>query len=175
ENGGWRIEKNALHIWPRGGFMVIALPNVDGNFTCTLFLAREGEPSFASLSTPEALREFFAAQFPDLVPMLPDLEKDFFGNPTGMLGTVRCDPWHHEDQAVLIGHAAHAVVPFHGQGMNAGFEDCIELDLLIEKHGTDWKKVFAEYSRLRKPNGDAIAPLALENYVGMRAAVRDPA
>ncbi|HLU61067.1 MAG TPA: NAD(P)/FAD-dependent oxidoreductase [Gammaproteobacteria bacterium] len=175
ESNGWRIEKNALHIWPRGGFMVIALPNLDGTFTCTLFLARQGEPSFESLQTPEALREFFNAQFPDLVPLLPDLEHDFFHNPLGILGTVRCEPWHHEDQAVLIGDAAHAVVPFHGQGMNAAFEDCIELDLLIEKHGRDWKTIFAEYSKARKPNGDAIAQMALENYVEMRDSVRDPA
>lgn len=174
-NGGWQIEKEALHIWPRGSFMLIALPNLDGSFTCTLFLPREGEPSFASLDTPEKLQQFFKERFPSALPLLPDLEKDFFANPTGMLGTVRCDPWHHEDKAVLIGDAAHAVVPFHGQGMNAAFEDCVALDQLIEKHGTDWKTIFSEYTAERKQNGDAIAQMALENYTEMRDAVRDPA
>ncbi len=174
-DGGWRIEKEALHIWPRGGYMVIALPNLDGSFTCTLFLAREGEPSFASLDDPSALRAFFAERFPDTLALIPDLEKDFFGNPTGMLGTVRCNPWHHEGKAVLVGDAAHAIVPFHGQGMNAAFEDCVALDDLIARHGNDWPAVFDAYSAARKQNGDAIATMALENYTEMRDAVRDPA
>lgn len=174
-NGGWRIEKEALHIWPRGGYMLIALPNLDGSFTCTLFLAREGEPSFASLADAGKLRAFFTEQFPDALDLIPDLEKDFFANPTGMLGTVRCKPWHHGHQAVLLGDAAHAVVPFHGQGMNAAFEDCVALDRLIEAHGTDWRTVFERYTAQRKANGDAIAQMALENYVEMRDAVRDPA
>jgi len=174
-DGSWQIEKEALHIWPRGSFMLIALPNLDGSFTCTLFLPREGEPSFASLNTTKNLRQFFEEKFPSALPLIPDLEKDFFANPTGMLGTVRCKPWHHEDKAVLIGDAAHAVVPFHGQGMNAAFEDCVALDTLIERHGDDWKKVFEAYTGQRKPNGDAIAQMALENYTEMRDAVRDPA
>lgn len=173
-DGGWRIEKEALHIWPRGGYMVIALPNLDGSFTCTLFLAREGAPSFASLDSPEKLQKFFTAEFPGALQLIPDLAKDFFANPIGILGTVRSAPWHHEDQCVLIGDAAHAVVPFHGQGMNAAFEDCVALDLLIEQHGADWKTIFEKYTTERKPNGDAIAQMALENYTEMRDAVRDP-
>lgn len=174
-DGSWQIEKEALHIWPRGSFMLIALPNLDGSFTCTLFLPREGEPSFASLNSAEKLQQFFEERFPSALPLIPDLKKDFFANPTGMLGTVRCDPWHHEDKAVLIGDAAHAVVPFHGQGMNAAFEDCVALDQLIAEHGKDWPTLFAAYTAERKPNGDAIAQMALENYTEMRDAVRDPA
>ncbi|HEX7029759.1 MAG TPA: NAD(P)/FAD-dependent oxidoreductase [Gammaproteobacteria bacterium] len=175
DGGGWRIEKEALHIWPRGGYMLIALPNLDGSFTCTLFLAREGEPSFASLTDAAKLRAFFSAQFPDVLALIPDLEKDFFANPTGMLGTVRCRPWHHDGKALLLGDAAHAIVPFHGQGMNAAFEDCAALDALVETHGTDWNVVFEKFSAERKPDADAIAQMALENYVEMRDAVRDPA
>lgn len=171
----WQIEKEALHIWPRGTFMLIALPNLDGSFTCTLFLPREGEPSFASLDSAKKLQQFFKEKFPSALPLIPELQKDFFSNPTGMLGTVRCEPWHHENKAVLVGDAAHAVVPFHGQGMNAAFEDCVALDQLIEQHGDSWAKVFAEYTAERKPNGDAIAQMALENYTEMRDAVRDPA
>ncbi|HEX7046708.1 MAG TPA: NAD(P)/FAD-dependent oxidoreductase [Gammaproteobacteria bacterium] len=175
DGGGWRMEKEALHIWPRGGYMLIALPNLDGSFTCTLFLAREGSPSFASLGDGNSLRAFFAEQFPDASKLIPDLERDFFENPTGMLGTVRCKPWHHEDKALLLGDAAHAIVPFHGQGMNAAFEDCIALDDLVERHGTDWKTIFETFTAQRKANGDAIAQMALENYTEMRDAVRDPA
>ena len=179
DRGRWRIRKEALHIWPRGGYMLIALPNLDGSFTCTLFLARESgprgdEPSFASLRDGESLRAFFEENFEDALHLIPDLERDFFNNPTGMLGTVRCEPWHHEDKLVLLGDAAHAIVPFHGQGMNAAFEDCVALDRLVEEHGGDWKTVFAKYTAARKANGDAIATMALENYVEMRDTVRDP-
>ncbi|HEX6928087.1 MAG TPA: NAD(P)/FAD-dependent oxidoreductase [Gammaproteobacteria bacterium] len=173
-DGGFRIEKNALHIWPRGGYMLIALPNLDGSFTCTLFLARDGEPSFASLGNEDTLRAFFAGNFPDALQLMPGLERDFFDNPTGMLGTVRCRPWHHGSEALLLGDAAHAIVPFHGQGMNAAFEDCVALDRLIEVHGTDWNTVFAAFTAERKPDADAIAQMALENYIEMRDAVRDP-
>lgn len=174
-DGSWQIEKEALHIWPRGTFMLIALPNLDGSFTCTLFLPREGEPSFASLDSVEKLQQFFEEKFPSALPLIPELQKDFFANPTGILGTVRCEPWHHGNKAVLIGDAAHAVVPFHGQGMNAAFEDCMALDKLIGQHGDNWATVFAEYTAERKPDGDAIAQMALENYTEMRDAVRDPA
>jgi kynurenine 3-monooxygenase len=171
-SGAWRIEREALHIWPRGGYMLIALPNTDGSFTVTLFLAREGEPSFASLATPEAVNDFFAREFPDVHALMPNLAQDFFANPTGALGTVYCTPWHYQDKALLIGDAAHAIVPFHGQGMNAAFEDC---RLIAERltPGANIGEVFADFSREHKPNGDAIAEMALENYVEMRDTVRD--
>ena len=174
DGGGYRIEKEALHIWPRGGFMLIALPNLDGSFTVTLFMAKEGENSFASITDGDTLRAFFQREFPDALELIPDLETDFFNNPTGALGTVRSEPWHHEDIACLVGDAAHAIVPFHGQGMNCAFEDCVEIDELLEQHGTDWARVFADYTKARKRNGDAIADMALENYVEMRESVRDP-
>ena len=180
-DGGWRIERDALHIWPRGGYMLIALPNLDGSFTCTLFLAREGEPSFASLTTPAQVTAFFRERFPDALALIPELARDFFDNPTGMLGTVRCRPWHHRGQALLIGDAAHAIVPFHGQGMNCAFEDCVALDRLVGAHGADagggvdWAAIFAAFTAARKPSADAIAQMALENYIEMRDAVRDPA
>ena len=173
-DGGYRIEKEALHIWPRGGFMLIALPNLDGSFTVTLFMAKEGDNSFASITDGEQLRAFFSREFPDAVELIPDLETDFFNNPTGALGTVRCEPWHYRDVACLVGDAAHAIVPFHGQGMNCAFEDCVELDELLERLGADWSAVFEQYTAARKRNGDAIADMALENYVEMRDAVRDP-
>ncbi len=173
-DGGHRMEKHALHIWPRGEFMLIALPNPDSTFTVTLFLPNTGEPSFASLTDAAALREFFASTFPDTLDLIPGLEQQFFTNPTGELGTVRCSPWHYGDKALLIGDAAHAVVPFHGQGMNCAFEDCAALDDLVATHGDDWTATFAALSARRKPNADAIADMALENYVEMRDTVRDP-
>jgi len=172
--GRHRMESNALHIWPRGGYMLIALPNHDGTFTVTLFLPREGEPSFASLDTPAAVRDFFAAEFPDALPLIHDLENTFFANPTGALGTVRCHPWHLDGRVVLLGDAAHAIVPFHGQGMNCAFEDCLELDACFDESGGDWAQTFALFFARRKPNADAIADMALENYVEMRDSVRDP-
>lgn len=174
-NGNFRIDSEALHIWPRGGFMLIALPNLDGSFTVTLFMANEGENSFSSINDGQALLAFFREQFPDALELMPDLEKDFFNNPTGALGTVRCEPWHHEGDVCLVGDAAHAIVPFHGQGMNCAFEDCVELDELLNHHGDDWHQVFSDYTTARKPDGDAIAAMALENYTEMRDAVRDPA
>jgi kynurenine 3-monooxygenase len=173
-NGSFRLEKNALHIWPRGNFMLIALPNTDGSFTCTLFFPFEGELSFASLDSPAALRRFFEKYFPDALPVMPGLESDFFTNPTSSLVTVKCSPWIREDKFALIGDAAHAIVPFFGQGMNCGFEDCYVLDGLIEKHGDDWKTILKEYQVLRKPDADAIAELALNNFIEMRDKVADP-
>ena len=173
-DGGFQIEKNALHIWPRGGFMLIALPNLDGSFTVTLFLPDKGEASFAALQTQEEVFQFFEEHFPDVDALMPGLVDDFFANPTGKLGTVRCKPWHMTDKAILIGDAAHAIVPFHGQGMNCGFEDCVVLDECVERHGHDWHMVFSEYDRQRAPNGEAIADMALENYVEMRDSVNDP-
>ena len=172
--GGFAMAENALHIWPRGGFMLIALPNTDGSFTATLFLPNEGEESFSSLRGTVDVERFFARYFPDTAPLIPDLTEAFFRNPTGMLGTIRCFPWRYGGGAVVLGDAAHAIVPFHGQGMNAGFEDCVALDACIARAGGDWTAAFAAFERDRKPNADAIADMALENYVEMRDTVRDP-
>ncbi len=174
KNGSFLMEKNALHIWPRGNYMLIALPNMDGSFTCTLFFPFEGEPSFASLDTNEKLRAFFKKTFTDTGQLMPTLEKDFFNNPTGSLVTVKCFPWTREDKFALIGDAAHAIVPFFGQGMNCGFEDCSVLNSLIDKHQENWAAILPEYQQLRKPDADAIADLALNNFVEMRDKVADP-
>lgn len=170
----FKMEKNALHIWPRGNYMLIALPNIDGSFTCTLFFPFEGEPSFASLNTKAKLRAFFEKTFTDAVPLMPTLENDFFANPTSSLVTVKCYPWIREDKFALIGDAAHAIVPFFGQGMNCGFEDCSVLNGLIDKHKDNWSSILNEYQQLRKPDGDAIAELALNNFIEMRDKVADP-
>ncbi len=172
--GRHRMEPGALHIWPRGGYMLIALPNLDGSFTVTLFLPYEGEPSFATLDTPQAVYRFFTEQFPDATATIHRLEESFFDNPTGLLGTVRCQPWHLDGRVLLLGDAAHAIVPFHGQGMNCAFEDCLELDGCLAEHAGDWPRAFALFSGRRKPNADAIAQMALENYIEMRDSVRDP-
>ncbi|HEY4647139.1 MAG TPA: NAD(P)/FAD-dependent oxidoreductase [Steroidobacteraceae bacterium] len=169
--GRHQLDANALHIWPRGGFMLIALPNTDGSFTATLFLPAQGSESFASLTSPQSVREFFARHFPDAAALIPDLERDFFAHPTGSMVTVRAAPWHVRDRLLLIGDAAHAVVPFHGQGMNCAFEDCVALVDLLDRH-TQWETVFSEFERARKPNADAIAEMALDNYVEMRDTVR---
>ena len=183
-DGRPRMDLEALHIWPRGAHMLIALPNPDGSFTVTLFLAHEGrdddQPSFATLTTPAKLQAFFAEQFPDALPLIPDLAYDFFDNPTGELATLRCARWAVGGQTLLLGDAAHAVVPFHGQGMNCAFEDCVALDAELARcgaHGgaaTDWAAVFTAVERERKPNADAIADMAVENYLEMRDLVRDP-
>lgn len=173
-NGSFRMEKNALHIWPRGNYMLIALPNIDGSFTCTLFFPFEGEPSFASLNSKEKVKTFFEKTFTDAVPLMPTLEEDFFVNPTSSLVTVRCYPWIREDKFALIGDAAHGIVPFFGQGMNCGFEDCSVLNGLMDKYGDDWNSILPEYQLLRKPDGDAIAELALNNFIEMRDKVADP-
>jgi len=174
ENGEFQMEKNALHIWARGSFMMIALPNFDGSFTCTLFLAHKGENSFEQLSDEKSLMKFFENNFADSIPLTPDLTEDFFTNPTGNLGTIKCFPWNVDGKSLLIGDSAHAVVPFYGQGMNASFEDCRILNELVEKHGTDWETVFDEFTNIRKPNADAIAQMAEENFYEMRDAVADP-
>lgn len=167
------IEPNALHIWPRGSYMCIALPNAEGSFTVTLFLANEGDPSFATIPDPAAARAFFAREFHDALALIPDLEADFAANPIGVLSTLYLDRWHHGGQALLVGDAAHAIVPFHGQGMNCGFEDAVELADLLAERPTACEAVFAEFARRRKPNADAIAAMALENYVEMRDRVDD--
>ena len=206
-DGGFMLEENALHIWPRHQFMMIALPNIGGSFTCTLFLAHKGKNSFESIYSPEwtdqkywdehnaapmdenlfriwthplqsqaeeRLLEFFHTNFPDAVPMMPTLTEDFFANPTGSLGTIKCFPWNVGGKALLLGDSAHAVVPFYGQGMNCAFEDCRVLDTLIDKHCTDWETIYNEYGNLRKVNTDAIADMAEENFYEMRDAVADP-
>ncbi|TVR04089.1 MAG: FAD-dependent monooxygenase [Deltaproteobacteria bacterium] len=174
--GGFRMVPDALHIWPREDFMMIALPNPDGTFTCTLFLAFEGRHAFERLQTPADVRAFFQQHFPDAVAHLPHLEEEFFTNPTSSLVTIRCSPYHHQDRALLIGDAAHAVVPFYGQGMNAAFEDCVELDLLLHRlRSADLGTVLETFTRERKPNADAIRDLALYNFLEMRSHVNDPA
>lgn len=171
-NGGFRMEKNALHIWPRGGYMLIALPNTDGSYTGTLFLPHCGPDSFESLADEQSMVDFFKTQFPDVVDFIPDLTADLIANPVGNLGTVRCTPWHLGDRVLLIGDAAHAIVPFHGQGMNCAFEDCSTFNQCLEK-SKDWEELFKEFEAQRKPNVDAIADMALENYIEMRDSVRD--
>ncbi|MFM2375882.1 MAG: hypothetical protein RLZZ165_979 [Bacteroidota bacterium] len=173
EGGGWRIEKNALHIWPRGSFMLIALPNMDGSFTVTLFYPAKGPESFETLDSPSAVQSFFAREFPDAAALMPNLATEFFQNPTGELVTVKCDPWHLEGKCALVGDAAHAVVPFYGQGMNAAFEDCTVLNACITP-GADWNEAFSGYSRQRVVNGHAIADMAVDNYLEMRDRVSDP-
>jgi kynurenine 3-monooxygenase len=166
------LDATSLHIWPRGGFMLIALPNTDGSFTATLFLARAGQNSFAALKDPAAVDEFFKREFADAVPLMPNLLQEFAAHPQGQLGTVNLAPWHIGGSVLLLGDAAHAIVPFHGQGMNAAFEDCIVLDALLD-HYHEWETLFAEFSRSRRPNSAAIAQMALENYTEMRDTVLD--
>lgn len=174
ENGIFQVEKNALHIWPRKSFMLIALPNMDGSFTCTLFFPFDGNVSFSKIKTEKDVEDFFTEYFPDAKILMPTYKKDFFNNPTSSLVTVRCFPWSFEDSACLIGDAAHAVVPFFGQGMNCGFEDCVVLNELMEKHNDDWKKILPEFQLSRKANADAIAQMALNNFIEMRDLVADP-
>ncbi|RNI30195.1 FAD-dependent monooxygenase [Rufibacter immobilis] len=173
-DGNWQLEKNALHIWPRGQYMMIALPNIDGSFTCTLFFPYAGEPSFKSLQTSAQLEAFFKEVFPDAAALMPDLAQEFFENPTGSLVTVKCFPWSHGGKILLLGDAAHAIVPFYGQGMNAGFEDCTVLRGLLEQHQDDWETIFQTFQQVRKANTDAIADLAVYNFIEMRDKVADP-
>jgi kynurenine 3-monooxygenase len=172
--GGHRLAADALHIWPRGGYMLIALPNADGTFTVTLFLPAAGSAaSFAALDGPRAVREFFAREFADALRIIPDLEAQFEAHPTGRLSTIYASPWRVGGAALLVGDAAHAIVPFHGQGMNAAFEDCRVLDDLLTAGG-GWERVFGRFDALRRDDTAAIARMALENYVEMRDTVRDP-
>jgi kynurenine 3-monooxygenase len=167
-DGSWRMEKEALHIWPRKSFMMIALPNPDGSFTCTLFWEFEGPRSFATTKTDDDIRRFFGEEFPDAVPLMPTLLEDFRQNPIGSLVTIRCAPWYYRDKIALLGDAAHAVVPFYGQGMNAAFEDCVVLDECLEKFPDNRERAFAEYFSRRKANADALADLAIGNFIEMR-------
>ncbi len=172
-DGSYQLDPLALHIWPRGEFMMIALPNPDKSFTCTLFLAFEGKYSFENLKTEEQVTEFFHTHFADAAALMPEMLQDFFTNPTSSLVMTKCNPWNVEDKICLMGDAAHAIVPFYGQGMNCGFEDCTVLNELIENNGDDWEKIFSEFTRLRKPAGDAILELALRNYIEMRDKTAD--
>jgi kynurenine 3-monooxygenase len=172
--GKHALETHALHIWPRGNFMLIALPNIDGTFACILFLPFEGEDSFAQLTSPVSLLEFCRSSFPDAVSLMPNLAENFFTNPTGSMVTIKCSPWHVECRCLLLGDAAHAIVPFFGQGINCGFEDCTVFFDLLDRYGADWKRVFTEFEAARKINTDAIADLAVENFVEMRDRVADP-
>ena len=167
-DGGWQMEREALHIWPRKSFMMIALPNPDGSFTCTLFWEFAGLRSFESTKTDDDVRRFFDDEFPDAVPLMPALLEDFRENPTGSLVTVRCAPWSYKDKVALVGDAAHAVVPFYGQGMNAAFEDCVVLDECLAEFPENRERAFAEYFSRRKKNADALADLAVDNFIEMR-------
>ena len=173
KNGEHLIEKNCLHIWPRGSFMMIALPNMDGSFTCTLFFQMDGPLSFNSIKTDADVMQFFKEQFPDAIPLMPTLLHDWNTNPTSSLVTVKCKPWVFDDRIALIGDAAHAIVLFFGQGMNCGFEDCVVLNKLIDKHGDINAACLHEYATLRKPDGDAIADLAIANFIEMRDKTAD--
>jgi kynurenine 3-monooxygenase len=174
ETGRHRMDPKALHIWPRGNFMLIALPNADGTFTCTLFLPFEGEVSFEHLKEDEDVMAFFQRYFPDAVPLMPTLLDDFWANPTSSLCTVQCDPWQWQGRVLLLGDAAHAIVPFYGQGMNAGFEDCTILDAMHDDYQGNWSKIIPAFAKKRKPDGNAIAELALRNFIEMRDLVADP-
>jgi kynurenine 3-monooxygenase len=167
------LETNALHIWPRGNHMLIALPNIDGTFACIFFLPFEGAESFASLGTELDVIRFFKERFPDALRLMPQLADNYAANPTGAMVTIKCSPWHVEGRALLLGDAAHAIVPFFGQGINCGFEDCSYLVELLDRHGADWASVFAEFEKDRKVNTDAIADMAIENFTEMRDRVGD--
>jgi kynurenine 3-monooxygenase len=172
--GQYLLETHALHIWPRGNYMLIALPNTDGSFACILFLPFEGADSFASLATPSDVRDLFQSRFPDALSLMPRLADNYFGNPAGAMVTIRCSPWHAEGKVLLLGDAAHAIVPFFGQGINCGFEDCTVLMELLDASGADWPRVFQGFEAARKTNTDAIADMAVENFVEMRDRVGDP-
>lgn len=175
ENNGYRTDNNALHIWPRGENMLIALPNLDGSFTVTLFLAHEtGTDNFEKLNSPEKVLAYFEREFPDAKALMPNLVEEFFENPTGSLGTVKCYPWSTYGKTLIMGDAAHAIVPFYGQGMIASFEDVVVLDKYIEKYEGDWKTIFSEYQKERKVDTDAIADLAIDNFSEMKEHTANP-
>lgn len=174
EDGSHKMDPNTLHIWPREDFMLIALPNIDGSFTCTLFLGWEGKVSFQSLKTERDVLSFFQYYFPDVIPHMPDFLEQFLNHPTSALHTVRCYPWHYKDSVVLMGDAAHAVVPFYGQGMNAGFEDCFIFDQMLDEFENKFEEFFEAFGKSRKPNADSVAELALRNFIEMRDLTGDP-
>jgi kynurenine 3-monooxygenase len=172
-DGSHKIDKNSLHIWPRGNFMLMGLANLDGSFTCTLFMPFEGENSFEKLKDEKSLVDFFANYFPDAQEVIPNLVEDFFKNPTSYLVMMKCFPWSYQDKVALIGDSAHAIVPFYGHGMNAGFEDITILSEMIDKYGDDWETIFQEYETSRKPNADAIAELSFRNFMEMSSKTAD--
>lgn len=173
-NSGWLLEKNALHIWPRKHFMLIALPNADGTFTCTLFLPYSDSPSFDNVQTTAAITGLFEKYFPDILIKAPGIVQEYQENKDYRLSTVRCTPWHYKDKALLIGDAAHGILPFYGQGANMGFEDCTVLNQVLDDYNDNWSKVLEEYERIRRPDCDAIAQLSIQNFVEMRDKVADP-
>lgn len=172
-DGTHKLDKNSFHIWPRGKFMLIAMPNLDGSFTCTLFMPFEGEVSFEAITTKEQAKIFFSKYFPNVMQVMDDLLEDFFNNPTSAMVTMKCYPWTYWDKVALVGDSAHAVVPFYGQGMNAGFEDIYCLDRIISEQGDDWEAIFQEYQKERKPNADAIAELSYRNFIEMSSKTAD--
>ena len=174
EGGSYLLEKNALHIWPRGKFMLIALANLDGSFTCTLFAPKRGRNSFEGLNSKKEVEEYFKSIFPDFISLVPDLYEQWNVNPTSSLGIIKTYPWHIKDTSILIGDAAHATVPFYGQGMNAGFEDCRILDELLDRYADDLETCFDQYSKTRKPNGDGVQDLSMHNFIVMRDKTADP-
>ncbi len=173
-DGSHKLDAHSFHIWPRGSFMFIAMPNLDGSFTCTLFMPFEGEVSFESIKTKEEAQHFFKVNFPSVDQEIENLAEDFFKNPTSAMVTMKCYPWTYWDKVALVGDSAHAIVPFYGQGMNAGFEDIYILNEIIKKHGDDWESIFQEYQKERKPNADAIAELSYRNFVEMSSKTADP-
>lgn len=172
-DGSHKLDPNSFHIWPRGEYMLIALPNLDGSFTCTLFMPFEGDNSLEELKDMKLVEAFFAKNFPDAIDVIPKLADDFFKNPTSTLVTMKCFPWTFEDKIALIGDASHAIVPFYGQGMNAGFEDITVLNEMMQQYGDDWKTIFSEYQKSRKPNADAIAELSYRNFMEMSTKTAD--
>ena len=175
QKGSFKIYKNALHIWPRGDFMIIALPNLNGSFTVTLFLSYESGPyNFNNLTSPEIVTEFFEKEFPDALELMPNLAVEFFENPTAPLGTVKCFPWNYKGHSLLLGDSAHAIVPFYGQGMNASFEDVVEFDAFLDTHEGDWEATFKDFQNHRKIDTDGIADLAIDNFHEMKDHVANP-
>lgn len=174
QDGTHKLDKNSFHIWPRGKFMLIAMPNLDGSFTCTLFLPFEGEVSFENITSKKEANNFFKTYFPNVRKEIENLTEDFFNNPTSAMVTMKCYPWTYWDKIALVGDSAHAIVPFYGQGMNAGFEDIHELNELILMHGDDWETIFSNYQEKRKPNADAIAELSYRNFTEMSSKTADP-
>ena len=174
-DGSPKLSLDSLHIWPRKSFMLMALANLDGGFTCTLFMPFEGENSFESIKSEKDLMVFFEENFPDAIPLMPTLKEDYFSNKTSPLVIMRCNPWHYKDKILLVGDAAHAIIPFYGEGMNCGFEDCFVFDNLLDEYGDDdLSSLLKKYTELRQPNGDAIADLSIRNFIEMRDLVADP-